>query len=92
MKNRFNKYKNMLRTVLRKAEMKYFHNKFENNVGNAKNTWKTINEALNRSKSKHRCIPRVINCIEVVRLSLLTKNNTMYNAMQGPGDNQKFSF
>ena len=64
MKEKFNRYKNLLRVLLRKAEKNYFYKQFHKYRNNSKNTWKVINEVINKNKGKNTCIPKVVSSME----------------------------
>ena len=61
IKERYNRYKNMLDVLLKIAEKSYFEHKFTENQNNQKKTWQTINEALNRKSASNDNVPRQIN-------------------------------
>ena len=44
-------YRNILKTVLMRAKRQYFMNKFKDNEGNMKKTWKCIGELMGKNKS-----------------------------------------
>ena len=64
LKEKFNRYKNLLRVLLRKAEKNYFYKQFHKYSNNSKNTWKVINEVINKNKGKNTCIPKVVSSME----------------------------
>ena len=43
--------KNMLKTLLNKAERLFYHNKFTLLQGNIRNTWKLLNRIINKIKN-----------------------------------------
>ena len=47
----YNDFRNLLNTQIRNAKREYYTNKFNENEGNIKETWKTINNAI-KSKQK----------------------------------------
>ena len=47
----YNDFRNLLNTRIRNAKREYYTNKFNENEGNIKETWKTINNAI-KSKQK----------------------------------------
>jgi len=54
--SKYKKYKNLLSSLLRKAEKTYYTELLDANKNNAKETWKTINNITNR-KRKKSCFP-----------------------------------
>ncbi len=48
----YKKYKNKLSKILIKAERAYYANKFNSCRGNCKETWKALNQILNKSKTQ----------------------------------------
>ena len=53
-----NTFKNRIKSVIRKAKNDYYKNLFERNTGNIKETWKLLNEVMDRDKKseKIKCI------------------------------------
>ena len=49
-KNKYTKYRNKLTHVIRSSTKKYYSDKFNSCKNNIKNTWRTINEILGKSK------------------------------------------
>lgn len=52
--NEYKAFKRILRQVIRNSERFYYKNKFNTCSGNLKETWKNINEILNRDKRSKR--------------------------------------
>ena len=48
----YKRYKNKFNHTLRLAKHRYYEKKLENAISNAHATWKTLNEVLNRKKSR----------------------------------------
>ena len=53
--NKYKTYKNKLTTVLRACEKNYYNIQLKINKSNIKNTWKLINNVLNKSKFSEDC-------------------------------------
>ena len=53
-RDKYNKYKNILTRILRVEKRKYFSLQFEKNKFNIKETWRIINNALNRNSNSKR--------------------------------------
>ena len=51
-KNVYKQYRNKVNNSIRDAKRKYYDNKFKGVLNNARNTWKVINEILNKNKKK----------------------------------------
>ena len=51
---RYKRYKNKLNHVLRIAKKKYYSEKFEDSKNDITSTWKTINELLNKTKTRSK--------------------------------------
>lgn len=51
---KYKKYKNKLTWTLRFAKRLYYDKKFEENKTNIKQTWKYLNDIINRKKSKSK--------------------------------------
>lgn len=49
--NEYNIYKNVVGRILKIAKNSYYKNKFTQNVGNARETWRTINSLINPNNS-----------------------------------------
>ena len=49
-RDNYKKFNNLLKRIIRLAERNYYHNKFNQALGNIKESWNIINEILNRSK------------------------------------------
>jgi len=49
---RYNSYKNLLTSVIRRSKSQYFYNKFRTCQKNPKTTWRTINSLVNRTKDR----------------------------------------
>lgn len=54
LKVNLNTYNNILRKLIREAKRLYFHSLFSKFKNDLKNTWKTINDVMGRSKSKEK--------------------------------------
>ena len=59
-KNKYTAYRNMLKTLLRKAEQNYYSQKFKLISGNIKETWKLLGSALGNQR-----LSDVTNCFRV---------------------------
>lgn len=53
---RYRYYRNRICSLIRTSKKQYFYNYFADNVSNMKNTWKAINDILNRKTYKHNPI------------------------------------
>ena len=59
---RYKRYKNKLNHVLRIAKKKYYSEQFEDSKNDIKSTWKTINELLNKTKTRSKLPTSIILC------------------------------
>jgi len=57
------KYRNHLKSLLRREERKYYVNQFNSRISNSKATWKLINEILHRHNNASTCIQSNKNTI-----------------------------
>ena len=69
---RFTQYNNLFNKIKRAAKRKFFREKLEENKSNIKETWRIINMALNRNKTK-KVIPLLLNIKTNVLLTLKRK-------------------
>ena len=51
-KQEFNAYQNVLRRLINQSENMYYSTQFENNKGDGRKTWRTMNNLLHRKSSK----------------------------------------
>jgi len=47
--SKYNKFRNLLNTLIKKTKSMYYHNKIYNNKGNVKKLWETIKYVTNNS-------------------------------------------
>ena len=57
---KYHEYKTCLKKIIRTAKNTYFRTKLRENYNNARNTWKIMNTALNKTNNKHE-IQQIIN-------------------------------
>jgi len=51
---KYNKFRNLLNTLIKKAKSMYYHNKIYNNKGNVKKLWETIKYVTNNSSNNSK--------------------------------------
>lgn len=61
------KYRNKLNRLLKSTKKEYYHRKFTEATCNIKQTWKLINEVLNRKKSKTPGPNKILICNETTQ-------------------------
>ena len=61
----YNDFRNLLNTRIRNAKREYYTNKFNENEGNIKETWKTINNAIKSKQKSNNRIKLIENDIAV---------------------------
>ena len=68
----YKQYRNVVNNEIKKAKYEYYKVKFNNDKGNIKATWKTINEALG-TKSRNK------NCVDTINVNgaIITNKNYM---------------
>ena len=49
---KYNKYRNLLTTIIRRAKKNYYDNEFAKNAGNSKETWKTLQSLIKSKQSR----------------------------------------
>ena len=68
----YTNFRNSLNTQIRNAKSEYYTNKFNDNEGNIKETWRTINDAIkSKQKSKDK--------IKLMENDLVIENNEIPN-------------
>ena len=58
-KNENNAYKNKVKSAIGKAKSMYYKSLFQNNMGNSRATWKTLNDLMGRKRKS--CIKYLLN-------------------------------
>ena len=61
----YNDFRNSLNTQIRNAKTEYYTNKFNDNEGNIKETWKTINNAIKSKQKSNNKIKLIENDIAI---------------------------
>ena len=61
----YNDFRNSLNTQIRNAKTEYYTNKFNDNEGNIKETWKTINNAIKSKQKSNNKIKLIENNIAI---------------------------
>ena len=61
----YNDFRNLLNTQIKNAKREYYTNKFNENEGNIKETWKTINNAIKSKQKSNNKIKLIENNIAV---------------------------
>lgn len=78
LKNKYKLYRNYLNKLIHKTKNMYYANKINNDIGNPKKVWTTINEITNRKSKNHSKINRII-CNNNITYSSSTDSKKMAN-------------
>ena len=84
IREKYVKYKNTLTTLLRFEKKKYYCSKFESNLNNMKETWKVINDVLNKKKNNDKITHMKINDVITDDNQNIAKNFNNYFSQIGP--------
>ena len=76
----YNDFRNLLNTQIRNAKREYYTNKFNENEGNIKETWKTINNAIKSKQKSNNKIKLIENNIAVESKDV---SNSFFNYFTG---------
>jgi len=80
----YNIYKNLVTSQIKQAKMRYFRNKFNSNLKNARETWKCINSLTDRNKKKESTVELVINNEIITDPTSIADSFNTYFANVGP--------